>query len=427
MYFCRKGIGMLKTKVALIFFGMFTLTQRVHSKDVVTESLDQSGIVFNCSLPAEKIQEIVKYFDSIEIEQKHYQILELKNSIVIKLKTPETDTNTLNLAKRPEYNIRDEVVSLGHEVRKKKNVEKFVVTVSKKEIALALMQHGRTTSFSDENCQLNALVEHIGVRQNIVAWTEQVAYEWPNGDEDIWNKKYWKDGKPVTKDPFHVPVNDLVKYSPKYKIYCYTATRAVIAQGVLDYYKRVKPNPALLAALENLLRIDGRPLSGLEKPEMWNFTRSYDVREKNKQGKILAANLSVPKDNFIPGDWIYIKNTDPVTHEETGYEGSNSIYLGRNFLNDYYNDHNHRYTFEEKLDEVYQWRNKVYSYSRDQGLIKPLSINDMQKLFLTPAAGGLVINHRTFPEMYSLQSVAKKYQKLQTFEQFLSLNHESEL
>jgi len=47
------------------------------------------------------------------------------------------------------------------------------VTVSQKEILLALLQNGRTTRFTGKACSAEALKDQVGVRQNTVAssWT----------------------------------------------------------------------------------------------------------------------------------------------------------------------------------------------------------------------------------------------------------------
>lgn len=126
------------------------------------------------------------------------------------------------------------------------------------------------------------------------------------------------DGTPTV--PLDDALLDAFTQQAKYAIGCYTASKLTYAHGVLDYYARVLEHPAKAALVRG-----------------------------------------VPPRHFVPGDWAYLLNTDPVTYEKTGYEGSNAIYLGRGRFDDYYDDHNHSYTFEEKLDEVYQWRNGVFS------------------------------------------------------------------
>ena len=62
-----------------------------------------------------------------------------KGVLVYTLNTPESDTNTLNLKDRAELQIQDDIVTLPGERGRLKTIH----TVSKKEIVLAMLQHGR--------------------------------------------------------------------------------------------------------------------------------------------------------------------------------------------------------------------------------------------------------------------------------------------
>ena len=104
--------------------------------------------------------------------------------------------------------------------------------------------------------------------------------------------------------------------------------------------------------------------------------------------------------NFVPGDWIYMLNTDPITYKKVGYEGSNAIYLGRGKFDDYYNDNHHSYTYLQKLDDVYQWRNGVFNRRRDIKRVEPLGRLDYERLGRPPADGGLVKSFRVFPYLF---------------------------
>jgi len=105
----------------------------------------------------------------------------------------------------------------------------------------------------------------------------------------------------------------------------------------------------------------------------------------------------------VPGDWSYFLNTDKRTYEKTGYEGSNALYLGRNRFDDYYNDNNHHYSYREKLAEVYQWRNNVFSRSHDWAKIKPISSDLLEKLGSTPEQGGLLMAYRVVPYYFGFE------------------------
>ncbi|MDD5331161.1 MAG: hypothetical protein PHX38_14270 [Sulfuricella sp.] len=315
------------------------------------------------------------------------------NTLVYTLNTPPEDTNTLDLKDRPELGIREHVAYLPAPRGKSRKV----ITVSKKEILLALFQHGRLTEFNDADCDLEALKDHVGIRQNTVAWAESLEWSWPDGESAIWNNKYWKRGTPRRGVPLHVALNDVFLHQGKYSIGCYTATKLAMLQGLLDYFRRIKRDPAKTKRMEQRLQADGEPLVGVEPGKMWDFEADFDPKESGRPGKILTIQYGIAPKNFVPGDWVYFLNTDPVSCKKTGYEGSNAIYLGRNKFDDYYNDNEHSYSFKEKLDEVYQWRNWVFSRSRDRARIKPLAPSELERLIKTPAEGGLLTDLRVFP------------------------------
>lgn len=313
-----------------------------------------------------------------------------QGTLTFTLNTPRDDTDTLNLKDRPELKIRDEVVTLPARGGKTRTVR----TVSKKEIVLAMLQHGRLTEFKGGNCRIGALKDHVGVRQNTVAWAEKMDLVWPDGGFADWNGSYWKYGKPRPGVPLHAALNDLFSHQHKYAIGCYTAAKIVMIQGVLDYYRRIARDNTMQKRVEARLWTDQEPLVGIEPGAMWSFEADFDPRERARPGKILRIAYGIAARNFIPGDWAYLRNTDPVSARKVGYEGSNAIYLGRNRLVDLYNDHGHFYTVEQKLDEVYQWRNGVFSRSRDAAKIKPLSRQEMEALRNTPERGGLLMDFR---------------------------------
>ena len=317
------------------------------------------------------------------------------------LNTPADDINTLDLKDRPALHIHDDVVYLPG----KHGRGKMTHTVSKKEILLALLQHGRLTEFTGNACEIAALKDHVAIRQNTVAWAEHLTWVWPDGDAAQWNEKYWKQGTPKPGIPLHVALNDVFLNQQKYAIGCYTATKLVVIQGVLDYYRRIKRSPARLKLIEARLLADHDPLVGIEPARMWDFEQDFDPHELNRPGKLLRIKRNVEPLNFVPGDWIYFLNTDPVTYKKTGYEGSNAIYLGRNKFDDYYDDNHHSYTYFQKLDEVYQWRNGVFSRSRDFKKIKPLTTADVERLGKRPAEGGLLKAIRVSPYFFTYEEL----------------------
>jgi hypothetical protein len=176
-------------------------------------------------------------------------------------------------------------------------------------------------------------------------------------------------------------------------------------QGVLDYYSRIKKDKATTALINARLDADKDPLVSIEPGKMWAFEPDASPTDVAAQGKLATIISGVAPDNFVPGDWGYILNTDPISSQKTGYEGSNAVYLGRNKFDDYYNDNHHAYTYQQKVDEVYQWRYGVFSRSRDTAKIHPLTATDIKNLSRDPSSGGIVLNTRVFPYYFGYESL----------------------
>jgi hypothetical protein len=377
------------------------------------------GIVFQCpreQLPALRRQ-MSAYLAGLGIAPRLYAAQTstppdaastLLGTLSFTLTTPAQDTNTLNLHARPEMGITWAKVSLidAHQRRH------VVRTVSAKEIVLAMMQHGRQTRFEGAACgapaarqSMQALKDQVGLRQTIVAWAEQLHWGWPDGGPAEWNEDYWIKGTPRPGRTLDAAMLDAFTHQAKYEIGCYTATKLALVQGVMDYYRRIKRDAASSALIHQRLWTDGDPLVNIEPDDMWSFESDYDHDAQPAPGKLIKLQRRVAPRNFIPGDWVYFVNTDPNTQSKTGYEGSNALYLGRNRFDDYYDDHAHAYTFEEKLDEVYQWRNGVFSRSRDAARIEKLSSARTLRLSLPPRQGGLVLRLRAVPYQFGYEDL----------------------
>lgn len=380
-----------------ITFAALSLAACAATPNASAAALSDEGIRFICR-PQQVVRikhDMASYLASLGVARS--DVIERVDSptgiVVYTLNTPQDDTDTIHLRERTRYNIKPDLVRLPARNGDESDVE----VVSKKEILLALLQHGRLTEFRGDSCKVAALKDHVGVRQNIAAWASNLSWDWPDGGAAAWNKKYWDRGTPVAGHPLHEAVNDAFINQSAYSIGCYTATKLVFVQGVLDYYARVKKDAAALARVEKRLMSDGEPLVDVEPPYMWNFEDDYDASEATKPGKLLAIQYGVAPNNFVPGDWSYFLNTDPITYEKTGYEGSNAVYLGGGRFDDYYNDNDHSYTYRQKLDEVYQWRHGVFSRSRDKARIRPLSEKGFTRMQMTPADGGLQWDYRAYP------------------------------
>lgn len=372
---------------------------------LAAEPVAAGGIRFQCPPPLLALagQEMDAFLEELAIpaDQVSKTSSASGTQLNYRLRTPEHDTSTLDLVDRPEYALASEAISLPA-VRGMRVVH----TVSRKEILLALLQHGRLTEMTGGSCSVAALREMIGIRQNIVAWGEHLAWIWPNGGPARWNAKYWKEGTQLPRRPLADALLDMFLQQQRYTIGCYTATKVVYVHALLDYHRRVSPDAQKLSLLESRLLADGEPLVDVEPAGMWSFEDDFDPAELRRPGKLLSLHSNVAARNFVPGDWVYLLNTDPVSRRKTGYEGSNAIYLGGGRFDDYYNDHQHAYAYEEKLDEVYQWRNGVFNRRRDVLKVQPLSRQAMARLSESPARGGMVFDFRVVPGVAELKLLA---------------------
>ena len=319
--------------------------------------------------------------------------VERPGALVYTLTTPEGDTSTVDFAERETWGIAPEPVTLSVPG----GAPATVKTVSRKEILLALLQHGRLTEFKGPLCSVDALTDQIALRQNIVAWAENLRWRWPDGGPAAWNNTYWDRGTPKPGVSLQTAILDVFANQALYAIGCYTATKLVFVHGVLDYYERVREDANLARRIEARLLSDRDPLVDVEPSRAWRFEPDYDARELSRPGKILSLVESVAPKNFIPGDWAYFLNPDPVSREKTGFEGSNAIYLGGGRFDDYYGENNHSFTYTEKLDEVFQWRNGVYNRGRDESKRSVLSEDDLERLGFPPRDGGLLQPWRIIP------------------------------
>lgn len=363
-----------------------------------------TGIVFVC--PKSDLdalsRSVAVYLKSVGIATKDYSVKQDAHHglLSFQLNDPRDGTDTLELIGMPEFGLREEVVRLPY-----KRKTRTVVTVSKKEIALAMMQRGRQTRFTGAACTVDAMKDQIGVRQNVVAWTESAEWTWVDGRSAKWNPKYWRSGNYNSKQPLQDALSNVFVQPGKYFFGCYTATKLLLAYAVLDYYGRIKHDAKTTELLMNRLLIDKDPLNHIEPGNMWAFEADYDAVTSNRVGKLVYLTDPVPHDNFIPGDWVYFMNPDKVSARKNGYEGANAIYLGRGLFSDYYNDNNHRFTFREQLDEVYQWRHGVFSRPRDNRKIKPLSADEIEGLSRSIVQGGLQLDYRGVPYDYGHQDL----------------------
>ncbi len=363
----------------------------------------RDGLRFNCE-PAELdalAAQVGAYLQRLGIAPALFQAHRDASGLSFTLRTPASDTNTLSLIYRPEYRLGTEPVQLLDARHRPQTIQ----TVSRKEIALALMQHGRSTTLQGAACRLEALSDHIALRQMTVAWAQHLAWVWPDGGPATWNQRYWLHGTPHNLKRTADALHDAFTSQSRYAIGCYTAAKLVYAHATLDYYQRVKGDRALGQLVTHRLLLDHDPLVDIEPGAMWRFEADADPADAGRPGKLLRLLPEVAARNFVPGDWAYIRNTDVATQGKTGYEGSNAVYLGANRFDDFYDDNRHSYRYEEKLDEVYQWRNGVFSRSRDYKKLQRLTQADVERLGRSPEQGGMVLGYRAAPYFFGYEAL----------------------
>ena len=282
-----------------------------------TSRAAQDGIRFSCKadqIPALR-DAVSRYFSELGIAHTLYQLAldDQGTSVTYTLRTAPEDHNTLDLSRRPEMALSFETVLLPQLGKP----AQMVHTVSRKEIALALMQHGRLTVFEASACDVQALKDHINLRQNIVAWSEELNWRWPNGGSAAWNDRYWHRGTPVSRHVLPKALLDAFTNQRDYAIGCYTGSKMVMLQGVVDFYRRVRGVKALSDLVDGRVWADADPLVNIEPGDTWSFEEDFDPQEKGRPGKLVKMQADVAAKNFVPGDWAYMVNTDPGTHNET--------------------------------------------------------------------------------------------------------------
>jgi hypothetical protein len=339
------------------------------------------------------------YFKSLEIPEDLIELSDrsAQGTLVYTLATPPNDVSTLDLAARPDMRIVAEHIDLRIDASTTASIK----TVSRKEVVLAILQHGRLTELRGSDCSVEVFSRHVELRQRIVAWAEQLHWGWPDGGPAAWNVGYWNKGTPRPAVSLIEAMDDVFANQPAYKIGCYTATKLVMVKGVLDFYGRVRELPGMLDWVQGRLLTDGEPLLNVEPGIAWRFEPEFDPRDAAKPGKIASIIHNVAPRNFVPGDWAVLVNTDPVSRKKIGHEGSNTIYLGGGRFSDYYGDNaNHAFSYVEKLDEVFQWRNGVFDFQRDSAKRRPLAEQDLDRLGRSPTRGGLVTSWRITPALF---------------------------
>jgi hypothetical protein len=307
-------------------------------------------------------------------------------SYVLSLGTP--DAGTFDLAKRPELGLAPETVQYIDRLGQKK----AITMASKKEILATMLWPGRRFEFSGPNCSVEKLKEHIAIRQNVVYWGFRAGWIFPeNRTYQYDTVEHWQ---PMLEDDWTLKpgvkaskaIADAFVGKSFYIIGCTSACRFIFAQGVFDYFQQVKPNPGVMARLEASLDRQ-HPFAGMWPAKTRDGTAPAD-------GFFLARHVNVPWNHWVPGDWGWIKNTDPKSSEEFGSEGSNIIYAGGGLFLNYYHNHQKK-NLDQLLKRVYGWRFGLEESELD------LEAATMDLLRKDPRDGGMLRDVRDFPRFFN--------------------------
>jgi len=314
---------------------------------------------------------------------------------------------TLRIPQESTLQLRDSpYLRNTHPVERHHPTAGTILLTSTTEILAAMLTPGRSTALdlsgASGECDFSLLTEHLEIRQNITLWSQKLRWTFPDSTPAVWNPRYWHKGTPLKASvPATVQAFSDVFHNPHhYAIGCYTATKLVIAQAFLDYYQRVNPQPKKLAQVVRLLWSDNDPLVDIEPYDFWRFEAHHNHALPRSPGKLMQQIPVDSPQHFVPGDWSYFLNDHAPSYDRAGYEGSNALYLGGNRFDDYYADTPAQsYSFEQKIDEVYQWRHGVFSRTRHSHLLQPMTTPQLHQLARSPANGGLLVPFRLVPKI----------------------------
>ncbi|HUY33520.1 MAG TPA: hypothetical protein VMV69_12285 [Pirellulales bacterium] len=359
--------------------------------DTTTRAAEPFGIVFSGSSP--EISKIKADMRQLLIAMgwttNQVQVVDAPkgDSVSYVLSSGTPDAGTFDLAKRPELALTPETVPYVDRLGQKKTM----TLASKKEILATMLGRGRRFEFSGPNGSVDQLKEHIAIRQNVVYWGFRAGWIFPEHRAYQYDTaEHWE---PMLDDDWTVKsgvkpsqaIADAFVGKSSYIIGCTSACRFVFAHGIFDYFQHVKPNPSVMAGLEASLD-RRRPFVGMAPK------KSPDGPPPN-DGLLLARHVHVPWNHWVPGDWGWIKNTDPISSDEFGSEGSNIIYAGGGIFVNYYHNHQKK-NLDQLLKRVYGWRLGLEESELD------LEAATMDLLRKDPRDGGMLRDVRDFSRIF---------------------------
>ncbi len=354
-----------------------------------------SGISFTCT--QEEITKIKLDFEKLfgsygwlepKIQVKTHLSAE-GTQLRLVLNTPSTDTDTLTLNQRAELKLVDDI----DKVKDKDGNLKDYKHAGEKEILAAMLQHGRLFEFDHGYCSFDKVMEQVKIRKNIIHWGIRAMWEFPDSGTSLINREKWNiDGNLQKGVSSSEAVADAFIGNFKYEIGCTRACQQIMAQGILDYFKNVKKDSVMTAYLDSVTHPHPYATMAMKGPSKKLMTR---------EGTLVDRHFDVPGNNWVPGDWGWIKNSDNDSAEENGLEGCNIVYIGSGLFVVYYGDAKDR-TLDECLVRVYQWRHSSKQQPETQKL-KDLLRRDPYDI-----DPGLLRNVRDFPKNFKSLPIDKQ-------------------
>lgn len=303
------------------------------------------------------------------------------------LNSPDHDTDTFSLVREASLGSAPETISYVD----RRGVQKTLALVSQKEILAAMLKPGRLFVFGGAHCSVEKLQEHLAIRQNIVYWGSRTDWVFPEDKIYRYNTgQFWET---MTGDDWTLKpgiragqaIADAFTGKFDYQIGCTSACRFIATHGVLDYFHRVQASTATMSRLEQMLD-PRRPFMELTP----TVDRDGTYRT---HGRLFERQFNVPWNHWVPGDWGWIKNTDPKSSEELGSEGCNIIYAGGGTFVNYYPERPPK-TLDESIRRVYGWQ-----FGLEEGELQ-ISPETVRRLRQDPRDGGMLRDVRDVPKLY---------------------------
>jgi hypothetical protein len=364
--------------------------------------MTRGGILFHCSrAEVERLQIAMSAFLKTFHWQVGRQILLEQSpdgkSLAYRLNGTQYDSDTLALSRRADLDVGTDTFTFTRCNHKTDEEETLTLPlVSPKEIVAALLSPGRLTELKGGHGSVDKLKDHIGIRQNTARWAQRACWEYAAQADVVYDPQKWqvgKDGWALKPGVLaHEAVADAFVSALQYKMGCQRACRFIMVQGIMDYYAHVKGDGVMLSRLNGLAA--GRPINDI----------AAEVDESGstlKRGKYLDRQSNVPWNNWVPGDWGYIRNPNEESRTTiSGYEGSNIVYIGRGLFGVYYGGPKTR-TLDRSLLRVFRWRYEAKNAPQKEAETPEL----LEVLRKTPSQGGLLLDHRYVPQLFELSDL----------------------